>query len=363
MGQRTASMKVFPGVEGRLVAQVFSGPVHFRDVDGVWRDMDTRLVGSLTGRLANAANSFRVEVAAVANAGELASLTLEDGRRMGFTLEGASPVPVVASGSVARYVQALPGVDVELTSSRSGLKEDLVLAGPTSPTEFAFRLNLTGLTARVAADGGIDYVDDVGDVRARTPAGFAIDSAGETTSAITYTLQPNDQSEALLRVSVAEEWLADPARVWPVRVDPSFVAKTFPDDTFTDTRDGYDWRDWPELQLALGRNRALMHFDFTPLNESTIGAATLYLYQIGHMNTTRDKGLSLRRVTEPWGLVPVGAVGPAVQDVIGTLYTGYLGSGVGLAARNDHDRRPQLDAPQPQRSQRACLLGEPRSGR
>jgi hypothetical protein len=88
-------------------------------------------------------------------------------------------------------------------------------------------LDLQGLAAHQQADGSIVFTDEDGKARASLPKGWMEDSAvdphsgdgaisiGVTLSLVTYHGVP------AVRVHADAAWLYDPARVFPVRIDPS----------------------------------------------------------------------------------------------------------------------------------------------
>src|SRR5205814_6124874 len=112
-----------------------------------------------------------------------------------------------------------PGADLTLRSTTAGIKESITLASKDAPTEWAFPLDLKGLSAKPDA-GGIALVDAKGAVRARIPHGFMEDAAvaphagiGPRSDGVTYTLDTSG-ARPVLKVSLDQGWLSDPARVF-----------------------------------------------------------------------------------------------------------------------------------------------------
>ncbi|MCA1657605.1 MAG: DNRLRE domain-containing protein, partial [Actinobacteria bacterium] len=107
--------------------------------------------------------------------------------------------------------------------------EDLVLADAKAPATYDFTVELSpGLTARETAEGGITFVDASGSVWAAF-APPTIADASKTPS------PPNPMSppvslriaatspQLVVRLAVDPTYVADPARVWPVTVDPTIL--------------------------------------------------------------------------------------------------------------------------------------------
>jgi hypothetical protein len=141
-------------------------------------------------------------------------------------LQGHGPI---CSGRADRIQGILPGTDLALAPTATGVKESIVLHSAAAANSWVFPLKLTGLTAKLASDGSVDLVDASGTTVERIPRGYAFDSkvdpvSGEsaTTYAVGYALTMVDGAPAL-RVTLDAGWLADPARVFPVTVDPTFT--------------------------------------------------------------------------------------------------------------------------------------------
>jgi RHS repeat-associated protein len=95
------------------------------------------------------------------------------------------------------------------------VKETLVLGGPDAPASYVFPLRLKGLTPRLV-DGQVAFLDASGVRRAVIPAGTMVDAHGAASNGVRFQLSGN-----ALELSVDTAWLRDPARAFPVSVDPT----------------------------------------------------------------------------------------------------------------------------------------------
>lgn len=116
-------------------------------------------------------------------------------------------------------------MDVRYVSINTGLKEELLLEDATAPTTFSFSLAGTpGTTFASTPDGGVEARDPSGGPRFTIPPPNVSDSSGGTagfsTTAVAYALS-GPSAAPTLTVKLNSQWLADPARVFPVVVDPS----------------------------------------------------------------------------------------------------------------------------------------------
>lgn len=316
---RTAHSKTFVAPDGLLRSEVSTGPLHFRGANGGWREYDSRWTRE-AGGWAVAADRVTTRVAASASASSLVSVQVGSGRSAGYGLVGARPVAGVAepSGAVVRYPAVLDGVDVELAAVAGGVKETLVIAGPSSPRVFDYSLTLEGLAAQLQSDGGLALRDSEGVTQLVIPPGWMMDSAGGAddgviSGGVTYELLDGGQT---LRLRLDDGWLDDPARVWPVRVDPTLVSNAVTtQDTWVDQySDAGDAGSDGSLRVGpfdMSTNpdsvrRAFMKFpDLLGLQASEVVSADLRLYNWSS-RTCSPRDTKVRRVTEAWPTGPNG---------------------------------------------------------
>lgn len=149
------------------------------------------------------------------------------GRRLTFALAGAAPTARAdarpasgGEGPVARYDDALPGVDVELEVQAGRVKEDLVLDGPSAARSFAYEVSAPGLSATLQDDGSVVLRDGEGAPAFVVEAPFAVDAAGARTEDVAVGLSPTPGGWELT-YALADGWADAPDRAWPVTVDPT----------------------------------------------------------------------------------------------------------------------------------------------
>ncbi|MEV4754381.1 polymorphic toxin-type HINT domain-containing protein [Micromonospora sp. NPDC049559] len=223
---RTANERVYDNGDGTQTTEFSGTPLNFRAGDGSWQPIDTKLVpaGGAGSGWRNAAASVRLDLAPRADAAELVRVAVDEGHGVGFGLAGAVGVGGAVEGSAVTYAGVRPGVDLRLESRPTGVKETLVLASPDTETSYVFPLRLAGLSAKLVG-GQVLLTDAAGVARAVIPPGDMVDSrtgaAGPARSTgVSYQLVEAGGGPAL-RVTLDTAWLRDPARVFPVLVDPT----------------------------------------------------------------------------------------------------------------------------------------------
>ena len=210
---RGAHERVYTNTDGTETTEFSATPLNYRDRDGNWVPIDTTLTPSDTG-WANDTNSAGLEFAARADAARLAGMRIGD-HELAYGLEGAQPAKGVADKNIVTYPAVRPGVDLQLEARPGGIKETLVLHDANAPRTFRFPLRLDGLTATLR-DGQLVLADADGAVRALVPPGSMVDAAAALSTGVTYRLDGDT-----LEVTVDDAWLRDPARQFPVEVDPT----------------------------------------------------------------------------------------------------------------------------------------------
>ncbi len=236
-GRRTATGKFFELSDGRAQAELSSAPVHYRDANGDWQPIDTSVRASTRPgfRLGNESNTF-----ASFFGGSSDSLVRfeQGGRQLSIGLAGARrALAPVASGNAVRFPGALPGADVVYRVTSEELKEEIVLAREPKDPAFTFTVDLGGLRARQRPDGSIAFLRASGEGEPLyvTPKPFMTDAAADPSSPVGKTFSDKigqsvtqDGSRLTITLRPDAAWLADPARKYPVVIDPTIKIEPTP---------------------------------------------------------------------------------------------------------------------------------------
>jgi hypothetical protein len=164
LDERTESSSTFANPDGSLTQQAFAGPVRMRRGDG-WTDVDltlqTRADGAVVPRAHPGGLVLAGPGAATSTPRPLASLGA--GKRAAALLwSGRLPRPVL-TGDTATYPDALPGADVVVQATRTGVEQFTVLkTRPSKPLTLRLPLRLAGLTAAKTPAGDLQLRDAAG---------------------------------------------------------------------------------------------------------------------------------------------------------------------------------------------------------
>ncbi|WP_043814228.1 RHS repeat-associated core domain-containing protein [Allokutzneria albata] len=345
--QRTDRTATFRNADGTSTLRIYSDQAHVRAPDGRWAPVDLALARDQGGRLRPAMGPTEVSFAARSRDAALMRVALPKGASLAYSLVGAADVPAVTSGATATYRQVLPGIDLRLSATRAGGKEDLILTRPDVGSSFEFLLRAQGVKPRVdEASGAVQLIADDGTLRGTIPAGYMVDSAADAESgqprrsdAVRYAVAPAGADTWRLTVSVDQAWLRDPARVYPVMVDPS-VERLDADleDTYVQNGDGTDRSRAVQLNVGSsngGRTiaRAYLKFDsaLARLRNRYVVGASLVVDNIGSQ-TCQPRPVTVFEVAQPWSGASLRWPGAAVGRALSTQSFAHGGPSGGCVA-------------------------------
>ncbi|GIH07104.1 hypothetical protein Rhe02_51710 [Rhizocola hellebori] len=324
----TERSDMYANADGTYARTVYQDPVNFKAADGSWKPIDRSLARRGDGRLAQKAASTDFTVAARSSDARLVTINLDAGHAFSYGLAGAADVPANVNENSSLYPGVLSNVDLKLEVLANGVKESLILRSAAAPASFVFPFDLVGLTAALGANGSVELTDAAGVVRASLPAGFMQDSrfdreSGDFTrsDAVIYELVDVNGRRAL-KVTPDAAWLRDPARVYPVTLDPSTFMGT--GDTYVYKTSGSDHSGEDNLPVGTydgGTHvaRSLMHFDgfSTTYNGATITGASLWTWLTWTYDCTARK-VEVKPINAAWNAATVQWPGPALGAAIGS---------------------------------------------
>ena len=236
--KETATTNVYKLSNGPYQAQIFSAPIRFKNASGAWQSFDTSLVGAGVAGIYHAASTPVAITLGTSGSGAPPAQLSAAGYTLTWSLQNASAGVALAPGaSTASYL----GVGTDTTLSYKvlnwGIEQSLSLASPAAPSSFACTLSHPGLT--LAQDSGgqwglyapgnpvpIFFLSGI------TVTDSALDAYGAPVgcAAAAMTVVPGSDSSTLT-YTVPRSWLADPARVYPVTIDPTLTRNPYSGDS------------------------------------------------------------------------------------------------------------------------------------
>ncbi|MEX5637487.1 DNRLRE domain-containing protein, partial [Parafrankia sp. FMc2] len=328
--RRTESTREFRNPDGSLTTETSMGPARFQDARGGWVDIDTALEQAGAGRLRSASTEHVVEVAQDAKDPRLGRIELGEGTSFSFGLVGAAPSRAEVDGPKATFADIRESADLELGAVAGGMKEVIVLQSAAAPTVWEFPLEMEGLTARL--DGRQVLLEDAaGEARGVVPPGWMEDSRTEggmaaTSDGVVYSLVEGEDGGQVLRVELDRAWLNDPARVYPIRVDPAVIGDSLyvgGDDTYISSlQPNTNYSSLPAFYAGKYQTdvqRGYLNFPGrSELTGAHITNAHLKIFNYDSAGGCTPYPVSLRQVLIPWNgynmTWPGATMGPVVAE-------------------------------------------------
>lgn len=258
VSERTEFLTTWVNPDGTLTTDASASPVRFRDkvAGGTWRKVDLSL-RDVGGQIAPTSSDLGVSFAAGGVAADYLSVDHDNQTRVGASQAAAAskagtarsvswalggkakgaklPKPTL-SGNTATYANVEPGVDLRLTMRPMGPEQDFIVkdraaaeAIATAGGALQIPLKTKGLRAKATAGGGVDFTDAKGKRVSQIPLAFAWDAkvdprSGEPVKVpLSLSVAQTGAGTATLKVTPDAAWLADPARVFPLTIDPSYA--------------------------------------------------------------------------------------------------------------------------------------------
>ena len=300
--RRTATATHYLLSDGRQRAVISAAPTRFKDGSGSWTDIDTSLRLVAPGVYRSAATSLPVRFSAEGSAHR--PVTVEgDGWQASLDLIGGTEDTPIALGDTAHYFAVGKNTDLTYQVLGDGLKETIVLDSADAPARHTFFLSLTGASI-VQRESGEWAIQKDGAVVAHLGAVTAFDSSsrqGEPSYCPDAEMEVTPVAGgAMVSYSVSRAWLDDPARVFPVMIDPTI--KSSLDTWMCSGAPTTAYGSLDQLRVGhaswMGYARSAVWFDVSSLKDSDVSAATFSTYCLAKGSSNNYTNLS--KITSAW---------------------------------------------------------------
>ena len=256
---REENIKHFKLSDGTTKAVVYTQPVHYKDSEGKFVDIDNAL--TLSGNEHSAKNKLEIKFANKSGSSGLVSI--KDGEyKIDFTPQNADKVSVEIENpqktnsrkfddlkvltnltSRATYKGIYDGIDLEYILVGNNIKENIIVNKAQKSYTYSFEIKLNKLVAELR-DGAVILSDyDSGEQVYKIPAPYMLDANGAYSQAVEYTLTQQSKWKYTLTVTADPAWINAEDRAFPVTVDPTVVLGTNDE---TGTINAYEYDSTPE---------------------------------------------------------------------------------------------------------------------
>ena len=241
---REETVKHFSLPDGTYQAVAYGSPVHRKDSDGNWKDIDNRLIDYHKGNdsystsdgwftFYNNSSSkvlytiddgvYKISCGLVSDKGSFSRAMItnhEDNSKIAITdEEKIAEQKEINNTTTVKYPSTFDGIDLEYIISGNNLKENIVISKPTTTNEFIFNLYLEGLSAKIS-DNTILLINDTGETVYTMPSPFMYDASGAESDCVSYSLE-EAKDRYTIAVKADLKWINDKDRVFPIVIDPT----------------------------------------------------------------------------------------------------------------------------------------------
>jgi len=272
---------------------VSTAPVNVKS-GGKWVAATSELTSDGKSGLKGLLNPLAPQLAPKASDPDLLKVS-RNGHSVSFALEGAADsalqhpvVPFLNIGAdQATYQKVFKNTDLHYQVAPDGVKESIVLTkAPASASDatYVWRMTAPGLTPKKDDFGDLEFRDGSGTVVFTMPIPRMWDSSGKSGESapadanVPYDVVKVSQGVFELTLRPSLDWLQDPARVYPVNVDPS--VSPGPNDIRAFKSDGTK-----SSTLYVGNShqtssccdwQSIVHYNYEQLFGQQLTGATLY---------------------------------------------------------------------------------------
>jgi len=170
---RTADSSTYLLSDGSFRAEIFTGPVHYKDAGGTWRDIDASLVPTDGIGAFHTKSTAYDQTIASDNVTDTPVMVRHDDWSMGIRLIGAEQSSVMALGDRADYPLAMTDTKLTYETGNNTTKDTLTLSSKDAPDTFTFFMSLDNLRVFADPTGGYTFYE----VSTRCPTRSGTDRA------------------------------------------------------------------------------------------------------------------------------------------------------------------------------------------
>ncbi|WP_158864170.1 PA14 domain-containing protein [Leifsonia sp. AG29] len=345
VSSRSQFETVFQNTDGTKTAQFSTDPLNVERSDGSWVPVNTQVTTGASGDRTVSDHPLAPKFASASGASGGDYQVTADGHTVSFSLVGEQQQPAGVASSVQRqfsggdagssvaYDNVAANTDLTYQVTPGQVKETLILnAQPTSSSpSYSWSVHAPGLTLAKDKLGDVTFTDDVtGKLVFLTPVPAMMDSsavAGVSGAAITnvpLTVTQTSTDDWRMTLTPDPSWLDDPARVYPVYLDPS-TASPYSDNStsFENTGTTLTGVAYVGNSRAGGDTmwRTVTHFNYEQLFGYQVLGATLDEWYGG--SGTTNSTIGMVDIASGQGYNDVGTALSGITISAGTSGCGY----------------------------------------
>lgn len=337
--KRTATSKTFDNLDDTYSTEISQQPIHFKDDNGSWKEIDNKLIEKKNNKIQNTANEFTVEFDETISENDAKFSIIDENFEINMGLVGTkddskeknnqafvNKVTGSINDNTITYANVLDNADVVYTIGADRVKEDIIYSAKPEqglPRVFTYQVSLNGLEVQ-QIEQAIYLVDPATQEKkylieapymfdSYIPEGFihneSIPSIPEEAKSYNIKLDTRvEDGQLFIDLIPDATWLNDEKRQYPITIDPTIIrlqGETSTVDTtirssFPTQTGGND----NELGIGTANDgnivRSLLKFDLSAIPAATtILSADLNLW-FTSTNSASPIDINLQKVTKAW---------------------------------------------------------------
>ncbi|MBE6547455.1 MAG: DNRLRE domain-containing protein [Ruminococcaceae bacterium] len=343
---REEYVKHFSLPNGTYEAVVYPEPVHVKDSNGQWQDVNNALSLKTDGNknvyatadnrlsfaqnvLANqdifslSENGYSISMSLVPQKATLdKDIVLEEESSLSVSKDITMNMPSITNSparatkfdtidqainidnkSSITYFNVSADTDIEYVIGTRSIKENIIVKNKKSDYTYSFAINVDGLYAELYNDGSIKFYDAINNnPQYVIPSPYMYDAEGNISYNVQYSLSLVGKNQYSLTVSADKTWINSQDRVFPVTIDPSLTSYSTAYDTYIDPSSATSNFGNANPLILDGDNIVYMKMDFPELPEgSTLGTVfycVSYYFPDGTTDETMDA--DIYEISQSW---------------------------------------------------------------
>ncbi len=219
---RTSHAKFFRLDDGRLQVEASAKwPVHYLDSNGHWQDCDcTPRSDSRAAEYDLACRKTWSSVTRLAKRSPQPVRIERGGCKLAYRAQGVANVEGLVEGNRLSFADAWPDADLVWYVVPEGLRKEIILKSVAAPSSYSFLVEAQSLEVRRDEDGVVRaWAGPFPAFEVYRP--YVHDAQG-VPGPVAVSLR-QEGGKTYLDLSLDPAWLSDPARAYPVTLDPTTV--------------------------------------------------------------------------------------------------------------------------------------------
>lgn len=256
VSRREENVKHFYIGNGMYQAVTYGTAVHRKDSNGVWQDIDNRLILNVKNNMYSTSDG-RTRLSATANSSDPLISLSENGYTISMSpisnilntttmaeitnheelnfnnVKGKSieEVSSIRNDSSVRYRNVFASSDIEYILTSNDVKENIIVKSPQTSYTYSFALLVENLTVELQETGEIVFLDIyTNEIKYHIPAPYMYDSLGSVSHDVEYSLE-TVRNGYVITITADSSWLNNAERAFPVTIDPT-IQKAIVFDTY-----------------------------------------------------------------------------------------------------------------------------------